>query len=48
MVVTINHDYFVFQELESKLEASRLRESQLLAEVESVRFFKIIVLSTEF
>ena len=37
--ITINHDYFVFQELESKLEASRLRESQLLAEVESVRFF---------
>ena len=37
--MTINHDYFVFQELESKLEASRLRESQLLAEVESVRFF---------
>merc|ERR1712110_768989 len=30
-------DAFLVEELESKLEASRLRESQLLAEVESAR-----------
>ena len=30
-------DYFLSQELEAKLEASRLREEQLIAEVEAVR-----------